>query len=75
MLRFLRFEIVTSRGTVKANRVVIASNAWAADLFPELKGVIRPVRGQCVATEPITWTKVDRYILISYLVADECSPE
>lgn len=45
--------IATSRGTMRARAVVIAVNAWTADLAPALAGVITPVRGQVLAYAPM----------------------
>lgn len=43
----------TARTTVPASEVVIALNAWSADLFTELDGLITPTRGHVVLTEPV----------------------
>jgi gamma-glutamylputrescine oxidase len=42
----------TDRGDVTAGAVVHATNAWARHLLPALDGVVVPVRGQVVVTEP-----------------------
>jgi glycine/D-amino acid oxidase-like deaminating enzyme len=47
------FAVVTDQGEVGAVRVVHATNAWAGRLLPALDGVIVPVRGQVIVTEPV----------------------
>lgn len=42
-------RILTSRGLLRAARVVVAVNAWTSELLPMLAGVITPVRGQVLA--------------------------
>ena len=41
------YTIHTPRGTVKARKVVFASNAYTAGILPSLESVITPVRGTC----------------------------
>lgn len=48
---FLRVK--TARGSLKAQQVVYATNAWARDLVPFVEGIIVPVRGQVLITEPV----------------------
>lgn len=43
----------TSAGDVRAQRVVVAVNAWSDELVPGLADVIVPVRGQILAYEPM----------------------
>jgi glycine/D-amino acid oxidase-like deaminating enzyme len=42
----------TPRSAVRARAVVVAINAWSADLLPALAGLITPVRGQVLAYTP-----------------------
>jgi len=42
----------TDRGEITATHVVHATNAWARQLLPSLEGVVVPVRGQVIVTEP-----------------------
>ena len=42
----------TSTGTIDANRVVVALNAWSDTVLPELNGMIVPTRGQILAYKP-----------------------
>jgi glycine/D-amino acid oxidase-like deaminating enzyme len=46
------FTVVTDHGDINAPRIVHATNAWARHLLPALDGVIVPVRGQVIVTEP-----------------------
>lgn len=45
--------VVTNQGKISAGNVIVALNAWTADLLPELSGIIVPTRGQILAYEPI----------------------
>jgi len=47
-----RYALVADGGTVVAERVVIALNAYVSALLPWLAPEIRPVRGQMISTEP-----------------------
>ena len=48
------WEVVTKgRGTMRARRVIFATNAWSSELLPELRGEIVPVRGQAMASFPL----------------------
>lgn len=46
----------TTQGNFKAGKVIIATNAFANDLYPELKVV--PGRGQVLVTQPISGLKI-----------------
>ncbi|MEM8599964.1 MAG: FAD-binding oxidoreductase, partial [Bacteroidota bacterium] len=43
----------TTRGTMRAERVVLALNAYAPLLVPDLAPFVRPVRAQMLATAPV----------------------
>ena len=45
--------VETDRGTVHANAVIVAVNAWSDELVPSLRGVITPVRGQVLSYAPL----------------------
>ncbi len=47
------WQVTTSAGTVVADQVVVALNAWTPRLLPELGPVISAVRGQLVQTAPV----------------------
>lgn len=46
-------HVQTNIGTITAKRVLVATNAWIANLLPQLKSAIIPVRGQVLAYEPV----------------------
>jgi glycine/D-amino acid oxidase-like deaminating enzyme len=41
-----RWEVHTPRGSVLADKVVFATNAYSQALIPELEGLITPMRGK-----------------------------
>lgn len=45
-------SVRTDKGDTKARALVYATNAYTAELLPELAGFIVPVRGQAILTEP-----------------------
>jgi gamma-glutamylputrescine oxidase len=45
-------RVETSQGSISADSVVLAVNAWSDQLVPELRGVITPVRGQILNYAP-----------------------
>jgi gamma-glutamylputrescine oxidase len=49
-------EIKTSEGDFKTSKVILATNAFASQLFPELKVI--PGRGQVLVTKPIAGLKL-----------------
>ena len=44
--------VKTSRGQIKTQHVVYATNGWTRNLLPFLNDIIVPVRGQVLITEP-----------------------
>ena len=46
-------RVETSRGTLRAGRVIIGVNAWTDELVPALAGLVVPVRGQVIAYDPL----------------------
>jgi len=49
-------QLITSQGNFKASKVILATNAFANQLFPDLKVV--PGRGQVLVTKPIEGLKL-----------------
>lgn len=47
-----RVHLLTSAGELLARHAVLAVNAYAPSLLPQLAVAVRPVRGQALATEP-----------------------
>jgi glycine/D-amino acid oxidase-like deaminating enzyme len=45
--------VQTSRGVVRAGRVIVAVNAWTDELVPGLAGKVVPVRGQILSYDPL----------------------
>lgn len=45
-------RVETTRGTLVADRLLVAVNAWTGALLPELRARITPVRGQVLAFAP-----------------------
>ncbi|MFP3939179.1 MAG: NAD(P)/FAD-dependent oxidoreductase [Thermoanaerobaculia bacterium] len=48
-----RVEVVAEGGSVLAERVVVALNAYAPELLPDAARDVRPVRGQMLSTAPV----------------------
>ena len=46
------WELQTSRGTVTAQKVLLATNGYTAHLCPQLQGIIVPLRGHMTAQRP-----------------------
>lgn len=44
--------VETTRGTIEAEKVVLATNGYTAHLYPPLQGVIVPLRGHMTAQRP-----------------------
>jgi len=49
-------QLITSQGNFKSGKVILATNAFADQLFPELKVI--PGRGQVLVTKPIDGLKL-----------------
>ncbi|KAI4233574.1 MAG: hypothetical protein L6R40_007025 [Gallowayella cf. fulva] len=47
-----RWIIETPRGSIRAERVVMATNGYTAYLYPPVKGIIVPLRGTVAAQRP-----------------------
>lgn len=45
--------VKTNRGSLQAQNVVYATNAWTRELLPFVKDIIVPIRGQMLVTEPV----------------------
>ncbi|KAF7298801.1 FAD-dependent protein [Mycena indigotica] len=48
------YSIKTSRGTIRTQNVVHATNGWASHLLPKLRGKVIPIRGHMTAHRPGT---------------------
>lgn len=47
-----RVVLLTKQASVRASRVLICTNAYASQLAPSLRGIVRPNRGQMLAIRP-----------------------
>lgn len=47
-----RWTVETPRGTIRAEKVLLATNGYTAHLYPALQGVIVPLRGHMTAQRP-----------------------
>lgn len=45
--------VLCGGGEIRAERVLVATNARVPDLVPPLEGIVRPVRAQMLATAPV----------------------
>ncbi len=46
-------RLQTTHGSLSAQRVIVATNAWIPDLLPQMRQVITPVRGQVLTYQPL----------------------
>ncbi|KAK2748084.1 hypothetical protein FQN55_004635 [Onygenales sp. PD_40] len=46
------WTVTTARGNIQAKRVIMATNAYSAAIYPAFQGVIVPARGQVTAHRP-----------------------
>jgi glycine/D-amino acid oxidase-like deaminating enzyme len=47
-------RVTTNAGSISTGAAVVTVNAWSGELLPSLRGLITPVRGQALATAPIS---------------------
>ncbi|KAK3499021.1 FAD dependent oxidoreductase-domain-containing protein [Neurospora hispaniola] len=47
-----KWTVITNRGNIKANRVLLAMNGYTSNLLPEMKDLIVPVRSQVASLRP-----------------------
>ncbi|MDX1267225.1 MAG: FAD-binding oxidoreductase [Oceanisphaera sp.] len=62
--------VVTARGRVEANFVVLAGNAYLGNLVPKLSAKAMPCGSQVIATEPLSEEQASRLIPNHYCVED-----
>lgn len=63
-------EVVTATGTVTADYVVVAGNAYLGGLIPELNAKSMPCGSQIIATEPLDWELAERLLPFDDCVED-----
>ena len=49
-----RWRVKTARGSVRAERVVVATDAYSDDLMPDVRAAMFPMWANIVATEPLS---------------------
>ncbi|MDX1265791.1 MAG: FAD-binding oxidoreductase, partial [Oceanisphaera sp.] len=62
--------VVTARGRVEANFVVMAGNAYLGNLVPKLAAKAMPCGSQVITTEPLSEAQASRLIPNNYCVED-----
>lgn len=55
-----RFEVATTRGTVTARHVIVATNGYTGKATPWLQRRVIPIPSQIIATEPLAPEVMDR---------------
>lgn len=58
--------VQTNRGSIQANKVVLATNAYTSHLIPTLADLIVPVRGQMSALHPLPSLTEDKRLKTSF---------
>lgn len=66
------FEVRTSRGTVLARDVIVATNGYFGTLMPWLSRRVVPIGSYVIATEPLPRDVVDRLFPSDRIVSDTC---
>jgi glycine/D-amino acid oxidase-like deaminating enzyme len=62
-----RVTLTTPGGTITADRVVVATEAWLSGLLPEFAGIVLPYRSQILCTEPPRGTGGDVRRVLSHV--------
>lgn len=64
------FSVITTRGTVQANEVILATNGYSDDLFPWSRRRVIPIGSYMVATEELEKQTIDRLIPQGRIITD-----
>ncbi len=64
------FRVATSRGTIKARDVIVASNGYTGALTPRLRRRVIPIGSYIIATEPLPREQMDRLIPRDRMLGD-----
>jgi len=67
-----QFSIKTSKGTIKARNVMIATNGYTGELTPWLQRRLIPIGSYVIATEPLAKEKIDSLFPTARPVCDTC---
>ncbi len=65
-----RVEVITKKGIIKANKVVVACNGYLDSLLGSKKNKFIPINNYIVATEPLGEKRAREIILNNYAVCD-----
>ena len=65
-----RVEVITKKGIIKANKVVVACNGYLDSLLGSKKNKFIPINNYIVATEPLGEKKAKEVIRNNYAVCD-----
>ena len=65
-----KFEVKTSKGAVKAEKVIVATNGYSGSLVPWLKNRVIPIGSYIIATEEIEQSKMDRLFPTNRILSD-----
>jgi len=65
-----RVEVITRKGTIKANKVVVACNGYLDSILGPKKNMFIPINNYIVATEPLGEKKAKEIIRNNYAVCD-----
>ncbi len=65
-----RFRVVTSRGTIAARNVVVATNGYTGPLTPWLQRRVIPIGSYMIATEPLSAELMARLMPKNRIVSD-----
>ena len=64
------FSLTTTRGTVQANEVIVATNGYSDDLFPWTRKRVIPIGSYMIATEELPTETVERLIPQGRIITD-----
>lgn len=64
------FTVETSKGTIKAREVVIATNGYTGDITPKLRNKVVPVASYIIATEELGEEKIKELFPNFRMIAD-----
>ncbi len=64
------FEVKTTKGVVKADKVIIATNGYTGSLTPKLQRRVIPIGSYVIATEPLEKNLMDRLMPTNRIVSD-----
>ncbi|MGI9351129.1 MAG: NAD(P)/FAD-dependent oxidoreductase [Rhizobiaceae bacterium] len=65
-----KFEVKTSKGSVKSEKVVVATNGYTGSLTPWLRNRVIPIGSYIIATEEIPQAIMDRLFPTSRILSD-----